>query len=130
VCVFIFGSMNNKRILVVDDDRSLIKLYRFFLKEHGYSLFIAKNGKEAIEKYLNFSNIVKLIIMDHHMPIMNGIEAMKKILNLKPKINVIITSSDLSIKDLAIRLGAKEFLPKPFNFMELIGLIKKISKIR
>jgi len=122
--------MNDKCILIVEDDQSLIKLYQLFLKKEGYTLFIAKNGKEAIKRYMNLSDRVELIIMDYQMPIMNGIEAMRRILSRNPEEKIIVSSSDSSIKELVIKLGAKNFLPKPFNFGELVKLIKEIGEER
>ncbi len=108
------------KILVVDDDHAILGLYRLILNEFGLEkIETATNGKAAVEKVKNCSDKPDVIIMDHRMPIMNGIDAMKHILNIEKNIEIIFISADVSVKEVALSIGAKIFLKKPFDINKL-----------
>jgi two-component system chemotaxis response regulator CheY len=100
------------------------------LKTSGFNVIgKACNGEEAIKVYQNFSVNLDIILMDHRMPIKNGIEATKEILRIDNHTKIIFTSADKSIKKLALSIGAISFLEKPFSFAELVKEIEKVLKI-
>ncbi|MFX1570165.1 MAG: response regulator [Promethearchaeota archaeon] len=108
------------RIFIVDDDTSIIKLYKQFLELKGFNIIdYAQNGNEAVNKYLRFQNKPDLIIMDYHMPIKDGIEATKEILKIDGNVKIFLISGDCSIKKKALAAGAIDFKKKPFNLQEL-----------
>jgi two-component system chemotaxis response regulator CheY len=116
-------------IFIVEDDSSLRMLYEKALALNGYNILeSARDGQEAVQKYEAFKEKPDIIIMDHRMPIKNGIEATKEILNnsseIKPK--VIFASADNSIKEMALQIGVKSFKSKPFTFQRLFDNIKKV----
>jgi CheY-like chemotaxis protein len=85
----------------------------------------SSNGKEAINKYKSLSEKPDIIIMDHRMPVMNGIDAMVEILRINKNVKIIFASADVSVKEQAISMGATAFLNKPLDIQELINVIKK-----
>ncbi|TFG03976.1 MAG: response regulator [Promethearchaeota archaeon] len=116
-------------IFIVEDDNSLRMLYEKALALNGYNILgSARDGQEAVQKYEAFKEKPDIIIMDHRMPIKNGIEATKEILNnsseIKPK--VIFASADNSIKEMALQIGVKSFKSKPFTLQRLFDNIKKV----
>lgn len=114
-------------IFIVDDDQSLQRLYTLILKEAGFKIIdTALNGKIAVEKYKRFKESPDLVLMDHRMPIKNGIEAMVEILQINGKEKIIFASADITIKEKALSLGAYAFLDKPFNMRKLISAIQNI----
>jgi len=116
-------------IFIVDDDQSLQRLYRLILNEAGFEVLdTAINGKDAIEKYNNFKVKPDLILMDHRMPIKNGLDAMTEILELNNQEKIIFASADTAIKEKAISQGARAFLDKPFKMQELLRTIQHITK--
>ncbi|MFX1568458.1 MAG: response regulator [Promethearchaeota archaeon] len=116
-------------IFIVDDDQSLQGLYRLILSEAGFDVLdTAINGKDAIEKYINFDTKPDLILMDHRMPIMNGLDAMIEILEINNHEKIIFASADTTIKKEAISQGACAFLDKPFKMQELIRVVNHIAK--
>jgi two-component system chemotaxis response regulator CheY len=85
------------------------------------------NGKEAIDKYRSLLEKPDIIIMDHRMPVMNGIDAMVEILRINKNVKIIFVSADATVKEQAISMGATAFLNKPLNIQVLINIIKKES---
>ena len=116
-------------IFIVDDDQSLQRLYALILKEAGFEILdTAINGNDAVEKYRNFKIKPDIILMDHRMPIKNGLDAMIEILRLNKNERIIFASADVSVKQKAISLGACAFLDKPFKMHELLAAIQHIEK--
>jgi len=115
--------------MVVDDDRTMLKLYKILLAGVGdYSVEFFINGKDVVENYKKHLEKPKVIIMDYRMPVMNGLEAMKEILEIDRNTKIIFASADTTMKELSISKGATAFLSKPFIIQELINLINKAIK--
>ena len=119
-------------IFIVEDDHSLRLLYEKALTLNGYNVVgSAKDGDEAVNMYNRFSTKPDIILMDHRMPIKNGIEATKEILHnssdIKPKI--IFISADRSIKEKALSIGVISFKNKPFSLERLFNNIEKAASI-
>jgi len=114
-------------ILIVEDDLSLQKLYEIMLNTFGYTVIgKANNGKEAIEIFISSTLKPDIILMDHRMPIKNGIETASEILKLNSHTKIIFISADNSIKKKAFSIGASSFLEKPFNLEQLHNEIEKV----
>ncbi len=115
------------KIFIVDDDQSLQRLYTLILQESGFEVIdTAFNGKIAVEKCNNFQEKPDIILMDHRMPIKNGLDAMIEILQINDHEQIIFASADITIKDEALSLGACAFLDKPFNMKKLLVTIKDV----
>jgi two-component system chemotaxis response regulator CheY len=115
-------------VLIVDDELFIVELYRDILQLRGYKVVgTAFDGEEALRKYGNILEKPDVIIMDHRMPIMNGVEATKKIMSMNPKQKVIFVSADVLVEKEARDAGAIEFLPKPFRMDDLIEKMQRIS---
>ena len=97
------------------------------LESSGFQVVgTAENGEKAIQIYNKFPIKPDLILMDHRMPVKNGIEATKEILLINGKSKIIFLSADKSVKKLAFDSGAVGFLAKPFSFESLVNEIKLI----
>ncbi len=108
---------------------SLQQLYKMILESSGFDVIgTANNGQEAVGMYNSFQDKPQIILMDHRMPIKNGIEATKEILQSKNYSKIIFASADKSVKDLALSIGASSFLEKPFSYVDLIKEIEKVLK--
>ena len=115
-------------VLIVDDELFIVELYRDILQLRGYRVVgTAFDGEEALKKYGNTPEKPDVIIMDHRMPIMNGVEATKQIIRMNPKQKVIFVSADVLVEKEARDAGAVEFLPQPFPLEALIEKMQKIS---
>ncbi|MBF0519031.1 MAG: response regulator [Nitrospirae bacterium] len=113
------------RILVLDDEQIVIEAIKKHLRDSGYKIYSAKNGKEGIRLYSEIKPM--LIILDLKMPVMDGIEFLEK-LHLSPgdPASVIVLTGHGSDEDMqrCFELGIGAFLHKPFNVYELKGLVK------
>ena len=115
-------------VLIVDDELFIVELYRDILQLRGYKVVgTAFDGEEALRKYGSSSDKPDVVIMDHRMPIMNGVEATKEIIRMNPSQKVIFVSADVLVEKEAREAGAVEFLPKPFRMDDLIEKMERIS---
>jgi CheY-like chemotaxis protein len=117
-----------KTIFLVDDDPDILVLYRIMIerKKEYTILDVATNGQEAIEKYKKFNKKPDLIIMDHRMPIKNGIEATMEIRELDGNVRILFVSADVSVREEALEIGAVAFLEKPSTMNILFDEIEKV----
>ncbi|MCJ7489755.1 MAG: response regulator [Thermoplasmata archaeon] len=115
-------------VLIVDDELFIVELYRDILHLRGYKVVgTAFDGEEAIRKYTNSPDKPDIIIMDHRMPVMNGVDATKEIVRMNPAQKVIFVSADVLVEKEAREAGATEFLPKPFRMDDLIEKMDRVS---
>ena len=113
----------------MEDEFSLSRLYELVLTSFGHTIIaIAKDGEEAVQKYLNFPSKPDIIIMDYRMPKKNGIEAMEEILEINKEAKIIFASADKEAREKAELLGAISFKSKPFSNEKLLRNVKKALK--
>jgi len=117
-------------IFIVEDDLSLQTLYEMMINHFGFKVVgKASNGKEAIEKFISFSSKPDLILMDHRMPVKNGIDTAIELLNINSDAKILFASADNSINGRALEIGAASFIKKPFTVVELLNEIKKVLNL-
>lgn len=113
-------------VMIVDDDVHLQKGLAMVLSIGGHTVVgQAHNGAEAVEMFVVMNPKPDVILMDYRMPVMNGASASKVILELDPNSKILFISSDYTIADEVIALGALEFLTKPIRSKELLDIIEK-----
>jgi len=107
------------RILVIDDDQSILDLVSTFLTRQGYAPFSAADGEQGLELFKKEKPAI--VLTDINMPGISGIEILKQVKKASPTAQVIIFSGMGTTNDViaALRLGASDYLAKPFN-MELL----------
>ena len=113
----------NECILVVEDDREIVKAIAILLEKEGYVVLRAYDGLEAL--YMLASNQVQLLIMDVMMPRLDGLSAVMKIRE-KRNLPIIVLSakSEDSDKVLGLSMGADDYVTKPYNPQELAARVK------
>jgi DNA-binding response OmpR family regulator len=120
---------NNKvRILVIDDDKSILRTFTRILQKNGYEIDVAETGKEAIEKSKNAH--YDLALIDIRLPDMDGTDLLVKIQQtMRDAIKIMITgfpSLETGVK--ALDEGADAYLVKPVKPEELLALIDEKLK--
>lgn len=119
-----------KKILVVDDERPIVRLVQVNLEHAGYEVVAAYDGKEALEKVEQEKP--DLIILDVMMPQMDGFEVMQR-LQANPKtrdIPVIMLTAKAQDADVfrGWQSGVTLYLTKPFSPFELISFVRRIFR--
>lgn len=119
--------MEQRVVLVVDDDKEIRDAIEIYLKHEGISVLKAKDGLEALE--ILESSQVHLIILDLMMPRLDGITATFKIRETRHlPILILSAKSEDSDKILGLHVGADNYVTKPFNPMELIARVKSLLR--
>ena len=110
-------------VLVVDDDREIVRAIALLLEKEGYRVLKAYDGMEALR--ILGEQSVQLIIMDVMMPKLDGLSAMMKIRERK-NLPIIVLSAKTEDTDkiLGLSMGADDYVSKPFNPLELIARVK------
>jgi DNA-binding response OmpR family regulator len=112
------------RILCVDDDLNLLRLYREELAEDGYKVLLARNGKEAVKKF--GEKKPDLVILDIRMPQMDGIEALNAILGKDRQVPVILNTAYAQYKENFMTWGAEAYVLKSSDLAELKEKIREV----
>jgi DNA-binding response OmpR family regulator len=116
------------KILVVDDDKEIVELLSIYIKNEGYEVEKAYNGKDALEKLANQKDI-DLMVLDVMMPTIDGIEVVKMVRqdSQLPILMLSAKTTDIDkIKGLVS--GADDYVAKPFNPLEVMARIKSLLR--
>lgn len=115
--------MESYNILVVDDDREIVRSLAKLLEVEGYQVYKAYHGLEALD--ILMERQIHLILLDVMMPKLNGLSALMKIRE-KNNIPVIMLSAktEESDKVLGLSMGADDYVTKPYNTAELMARVK------
>lgn len=110
------------KIMVVDDEEAVLKLFSNFLQREGYQVLVASSGAEAIRKITEKPQIVLLDIM---MPDLHGLKVLDKIKELSPSTEVIMVTGldEHAVGVESMKRGAFEFVTKPVDFNHLKFLL-------
>jgi two-component system sensor histidine kinase/response regulator len=126
------GQTDRGTILVVDDVSQNIQLLASILSEAGFKVRFATNGLEALEIHQN--STLDLILLDIMMPVMDGYEAITKIRDQEKNGNVpiIFLTAKNDTEDLVqgFKLGAVDYITKPFNKEELLARVETQIRLR
>lgn len=117
-----------EKIMVVDDEEDIRNVTKEILEHYGYQVFLAKDGKEAVDIFKEKSEEIDLVVLDLSLPHMKGEDVMKKIMEMTPDVRVIVSSgtSDKERIKFLTKLGAKAFINKPYPFEKLLRLIREV----
>lgn len=120
------------KILVVDDERIVRVTIADDLKDAGYNVREFSSAASALQHLRDTDPDVDIIITDLKMPGMDGLEFLKKIKQINPEIYVLLMTAHASIQTAveAMKLGAYDYLAKPFNVDELLLVINRIKEVK
>jgi two-component system response regulator AtoC len=112
------------RILIIDDDQSLLESYTVLLEDE-FQVSTAESGERGLE--LLRHEDVHLVLLDVRLPDMSGIEVLRRIKALDENVDVIMITAvkDVRVAVEAIKLGAYDYLEKPFEIDEILALLRR-----
>lgn len=120
--------MNDKRILVIDDEKNMRHMLAVLLEKEGYQVASAANGKEGLE--LTLEDFYDIILCDLKMPVMDGMAFLEKFQEMQQDSTVIVMSAygtlDTAIE--AMKRGAYDYVSKPFKPDEILLTLKKAQE--
>lgn len=117
----------DKNILVVEDEYDIGDIIEHYLKREGMRVVRAMNGKQAIE--IHASQAIDLILLDIKLPELNGWEVLSKIRQKAQTPVIMLTALDQDIdKVMALRIGADDFVVKPFNPNEVVARVQAVLR--
>lgn len=118
------------RILIIDDEQALVKIFTKFLEQNQHEVFSANTAAEGLEK----NRVLKpdLLLLDLHLPDMGGLDVLPKINQESPSLSVVVITGEGSVDSAvqAMRMGAEDYLEKPIDLEKLKIVLKKIEEKR
>ncbi len=120
--------MPNLRVLIVDDEPSVLEFLGGVLEEAGYEVRGVEDGEKALEQVESF--MPHIVLLDVMMPGMNGMDALVRIREIDTRAKVIMISGmmDLATARAALKMGAVEYITKPINTESLLAFLEKLSE--
>lgn len=115
-----------EKILVVDDEKSILDILTYTLQREGFIVEKAINGEEALEKVDSFNP--NIIILDLMLPKINGYDVCKKLEGTNIGILMLTAKNDIVDKVLGLELGADDYITKPYDIRELMARVKSLCR--
>lgn len=121
------GMTTDTTLLLIDDDGTLIKALRIYLSRAGYDVHAATNGVEGLREF--YKERPDLVVLDVMMPEMDGWETCRRIRELSTVPIVMLTAKGQETDRVkGLRLGADDYVPKPFSLKELEARIEAVLR--
>lgn len=116
-------------VLIADDDDAFRELLGDILKKNGYHVYLAANGKEAVDCFIAYQLEIDLIILDVMMPVLNGWEALNEIREYSEVPIMMLTAlGDTTNEIIGLTSGADSYLAKPFNYEVFLARIQSLTR--
>jgi DNA-binding response OmpR family regulator len=117
-------------ILLAEDERSVAFSISFALKADGHTIEIVSDGEEALSELTRKPGAFDLLITDHSMPRMNGVELVKRLRDAAFGGKIVVLSAHLSAENRVayLALGVDLMIPKPFDVHELRAAIRRLGR--
>ncbi len=116
----------NEKILIVDDEESIVNVLSYALKKEGFNIEKAYDGQEALDKIKSFKP--DIVILDLMIPVINGYDVCKKLQDKDVGIIMLTAKDGIVDKILGLELGADDYLIKPFDIREVIARVKSLAR--
>jgi two-component system, OmpR family, response regulator ArlR len=117
------ADLKNKDILIVEDDRAIVRILELEFKHEGYTYDTAFDGKDGLDKFQNGQ--YGIILLDLMLPEISGLEICRKIRKVSSVPIIMLTARrDITDKVIGLDLGADDYVTKPFEMEELLARIR------
>ena len=118
----------NEKILLVDDEITILEVVKDMLDRFGYATLTAKSGEEAIEIFESRKGPIALVVLDLNMPGIGGHKCLEELLKLDTAVKVIIASgysADKKVRE-TLRAGAAGFIHKPYKYEDMLQKVRVV----
>ena len=117
-----------EKILVIDDEKPTLSMFRLFLDAYGYSVYTAENGTEGLEIFRKEKPAI--VLTDIKMPGIDGLAVLQQIKEIAPQTAVIVITGhgDTALAEEAVALNAIDFISKPIKKEALDAALEKARK--
>ena len=116
------------KILVIDDEKATLSMFRLFLDAYGYTVYTAENGTEGLAIFKKEKP--EIVLTDIKMPGIDGLAVLQQIKEIEPDTAVIVITGhgDTALAEQAINLDAVDFINKPIKKEALDAALEKAKK--
>jgi CheY-like chemotaxis protein len=113
-------------VLVVEDEKDLVRLLKRLLPQAGYHVLAAMDGKEAIDLYRNHHAEIDAVLLDLGLPKVTGLDVIPKLKEQNPAVRIIIATGYLEpeLKAELFRSGVMDCVHKPYSINDLLGKLE------
>jgi len=120
--------MSQMKVLLAEDDRNLGMVIKAFLDANGYPTTLCMNGSEAMDAFI--ANTFDFCLFDVTMPVMDGFELARQVRISRPDIPLVFLTARKDPEDIleGFRIGADDYITKPFSMDELLARLKAIRR--
>jgi CheY-like chemotaxis protein/anti-anti-sigma regulatory factor len=121
-----------KLVLVVEDEPMVRELTREYLAELGYTCFEAENGLEGLRKYMMFKDVIRFVVTDMEMPIIDGAQMVQRIMEIDPEVKVILATGFANDEKIRLIRGLKNdviVLQKPYLCNQLEDAVRRLVSV-
>jgi two-component system cell cycle sensor histidine kinase/response regulator CckA len=120
---------HGETILFVDDEAPVREILREALEHAGFTVITASDGAEAVAMYARQSDHPAAVVLDMHMPVMDGVTTLHALSRIDPRVRVVATSGLGENELLAKQAGAQAFIPKPFTIHSLLMALQQVMGV-
>lgn len=120
-----FAPVSGRRVLVVDDDPDIRDLLVSVLSDDGYDAAAASNGREALDVLDRWP--ADVVVLDLMMPVMDGWTFAQRLREKQLRIPIVVLSAATDVRGHALRMGAADVIPKPFDIDTLLPCIARVA---
>jgi two-component system cell cycle sensor histidine kinase/response regulator CckA len=119
-----------RTVLVVEDERIMLRLLERFLSRQGYQVLLAADGEQAIDGYCRHKTEIDVVLLDVGLPKVSGVDVFRKMKKENPDVRVVVASGylDLQMKTEMYRAGVKAFVDKPYLLPEMLETLRSVAE--
>jgi DNA-binding response OmpR family regulator len=116
--------MNKPRVLLVDDDRSVLDALGAVIESEGFELVRAADGHEALKKFRRQS--IDLVLLDLNMPVKGGWDTLERLTTINPLLPIIVITARSDAYPVAMERGVAALMQKPLNIASLLEVMREL----
>jgi len=117
-------------VLVVDDEHMVRIMMQLALERNDFDVWLARNGREAIDLYRRHTEEIAVVLLDVHMPGLDGLQTLEVLRELNPEVLVCFMSDDTGASEPEglLQRGAAHVIAKPFRLDDLANILRRVAQ--